>query len=238
MKLLDNLFNQFHRSMMRIGTGCPVDSFYWQSGSLKPEFVILKKKLMFVHHLANLPVGSLGRDIHDLQVANSLPGLATSLKDHLHALGVNDLTVMGKGAWKKEITKYITELNRAHLLESIKKLKKLNFEELSKERFERKAYFYDLDLPSVRYRFRIFAKMLDVRTNFPGKYRSVGFECPSCKQTNLNKEQPKETQEHIENSCLAFTEIRNRYDLSDDNEIVMFFQEALAQRDTLEDIED
>ena len=69
-------------------------------------------------------------------------------------------------------------------------------------------------------------------------YRSVGFECPSCKQTNTNKEIPAETQEHIENSCLAFTEIRNRYDLSDDNDIVMFFQEALTQRDTFEEIED
>ena len=196
------------------------------------------KQLTFVHHLANLPVGSLGRDVHDLQVAHSLPGLATSLQEHLVVLGVNDLTVIGKGYWKKTVRNYVTELNRAHLLESIKKLKKLNHEELSREKFERKEYFFALDLPSVRYRFRISSKMLDVRSNFPGKYRSVGFECPSCKQTNRAEEQPPETQEHLENSCLAFSEIRSRYDLSDDKQIVMFFQEALAHREMLEEIED
>ena len=96
MKILNNLFNQFHRSLMRIGTGCPADNFYWQSGSLKPEFCILLKQLKFVHHLANLPVGSLGRDIHDLQVSHSLPGLATSLQKHLNTLGVTDLTAISK----------------------------------------------------------------------------------------------------------------------------------------------
>ena len=88
---------------MRIGTGCPADNFYWQSGSLKPEFLLLQKQLIFVHHLANLPVGSLGRDVHDLQVSHSLPGLATSLQEHLNTLGVSNLTVISKVHWKKEI---------------------------------------------------------------------------------------------------------------------------------------
>ena len=147
---------------MRIGTGCPADNFYWQSGSLKPEFLILQKQLIFVHHLANLPVGSLGRDVHDLQVAHSLPGLATSLQEHLNTLGVSDLTVISKVHWKKEIKKYCMELNRAQLLNSMKNSKKLNHEEFSRECFERKSYFFSLDLESVRYQFCISSKMLDI----------------------------------------------------------------------------
>ena len=237
MKILNTLFNLFHRSLMRLGTGCPADNFYWQTGSLKPEFLILQKQLVFVHHLANLPVGSLGRDVHDLQVAQSLPGLVTNLQEHINTLGVSDMTAVSKFHWKREIRKYVTELNRAQILESVKKSKKLNYEELSSESFERKQYFFSLDLDSVRYRFRISSKMLDIRTNFPGKYRSVGFECPSCKQSNRNEEQNIETQEHIEKSCIAFEEIRNQYDLSEDDQIVLFFQEALALRDNIGEVD-
>ena len=245
MKILNNLFNLFHRSLMRIGTGCPVDNFYWQSGSLKPEFLILQKQLMFVHHLSNLPVGSLGRDFHDLQVAHSLPGLVTSLQDHLSSIGISDLKAVSKRHWKKVTNKYVTSLNRNNILDRIKNMKKLNYEEFSRETFVRKPYFYDLDLPSVRYRFRISSKMIDVRANFPRKYRPVGMECPSCKQSNnsnnitmTSKEQAIESQEHLEKDCIAFENIRSRYNLLEDDQLVLFFQEALAQRDFIGNLED
>ena len=108
--------------------------------------------------------------------------------------------------------------------------------QLSNESFGRKPYFSELDLPSVRYRFRISSKMVDVRANFSRKFKSrpSGITCPSCKQTNSNGdhiESPPESQEHIERECEAFNDIRNQYDLSDDRQLVLFFQDALAQRD-------
>ena len=227
---------------MHIGTGCPSDNLYWQSGSLKPQFFILLKQLMFVHHLANLPVGSLGRDIHDLQVAHSLPGLASSLQDHLRTIGISDLKSVSKRHWKKVTNNYVTNLNRNNILESIKNMKKLSYDEFSSETFARKQYFFDLDLPSVRFRFRISSKMLDVRANFPRKYRSTGIECPSCKQSNVVNTatlgQPPESQEHLENDCVAFDEIRSRYDLSEDGQLVSFFREALTQREYLRNAEE
>ena len=121
-------------------------------------------------------------------------------------------------------------------------MKKLSYEEFSNETFTRKQYFFDLDLPSVRYRFRISSKMLDVRANFPRKYRPIGMECPSCKQANslnnITLVQPHESQEHLEKECIAFEEIRSRYDLSKDDQIVSFFRAALAQRDCLENVEE
>ena len=67
----------------------------------------------------------------------------------------------------------------------------------------------------------------------------TGIECPSCKQTNRTNQGPTtESQEHIENKCEAFKEIRSQYDLSDDHQLVLFFQEALAKRDRLGDEED
>ena len=35
IKVLEDLFHTFCRAILRIGTGFPIPSFYWESGSLK-----------------------------------------------------------------------------------------------------------------------------------------------------------------------------------------------------------
>ena len=60
MKLLDDLFNYFFRKIFRISSGAPISNFYWQTGCLTAGNVILQKKLLFCHHLSNLPEDSQG----------------------------------------------------------------------------------------------------------------------------------------------------------------------------------
>ena len=49
---------------------------------------------------------------------------------------------------------------------------------------------------------------------------------------------PAESQSHLMADCLAFKELRDKYDLSQDDQIVSFFKEALTRRDQLEIHED
>ena len=87
IKVLDELFHFFCRTMFRIGVGCPKTSFYWQSGSLKFKNIILEKKLNFIFHLANLPVSSLGRQVFDLQDEDrNLPSLLSECQEHLDTI--------------------------------------------------------------------------------------------------------------------------------------------------------
>ena len=67
LKALNDLYSHFYRCIFRIGIGCPVICFYWQCGTLRVSNIILQRKLSFIHHLSNLPRGSLGRDVFDLQ---------------------------------------------------------------------------------------------------------------------------------------------------------------------------
>ena len=54
IKILDDFFHIFCKTILRVSSGCPIPSFYWQSGSTKISNLILQMKLNFVHHLANL----------------------------------------------------------------------------------------------------------------------------------------------------------------------------------------
>ena len=143
MKLFDDFFNYFFRKIFLISSGAPIPNFYWQTGFFTAGNVILQKKLLFCHHLSNLPEDSLRREVYDLQTRNhSLPSLFLEMKEHLASLGIDDLKTVPKTIWKKMVKGYIKNLNKNQLLDNIEKYKKLSHEEMSKEEFERKEYFY------------------------------------------------------------------------------------------------
>ena len=99
IKVLDNFFNFFFRKIFRCSTGAPIPNLYWQSGFLTAGNWILKRKLMFCHHLSNLPPNSLGREFFDLQLVSPHPSLITEMKEHLEAISVLDLTSISKNMW-------------------------------------------------------------------------------------------------------------------------------------------
>ena len=90
IKVLDDLFHFFCRSIFRVGVGCPKASFYWESAFVKFENQILEKKINFIFHLANLPLSSLGRQFIDLQDEDrNLPSLLRECQEHIDAIGLN-----------------------------------------------------------------------------------------------------------------------------------------------------
>ena len=75
IKILDDLFHFFCRTIFRVSVSCPIPSYYIETGSLMFSNQILQKKLLFIRHLANLPEESLGRIVIEEQIKNGLPGL-------------------------------------------------------------------------------------------------------------------------------------------------------------------
>ena len=142
-RMLDGLFHSFCNSIMRIGNGVPRPGYYWQSGFQPFGSIILSKKLMFAFHLSNLFPSSLARQIWESQLENkNLPGLAREVEEHIQKIGVLDLKTISKWKWRSLVNKYVLERTRLSLLEEIKGYKKLSYAaDLSREKFERKAYF-------------------------------------------------------------------------------------------------
>ena len=144
LKLLDDLFHKFCQSIFRVGTGCPIVNYYWQSGSLTFSNIILGKQLNFIHHLANLPESALARNIFDEQVRLQLPGLYKQCEQYLNEMGIVNLQDLNKWQMKRKVKKFLMNKNRTELLENSKKYKKLDCSQLSMETFQRKSYFSNL----------------------------------------------------------------------------------------------
>ena len=259
IKVLDDLFLFFCRTIFRVGVGCPKTSFYWESAFTKFENLILEKKLNFVFHLANLPITSLGRQIFDIQDEDrTLPSLLLEVQDHLDAIGLN-IREVSKWQFKQKTRKYIKSLNRKQLLEEIRKYKKLNYEELSNAPYERKSYFSNLNLPKARMRFRVASSFVQtIRGNFSRKYQKKSLACPGCFNVELdspvptqpdmsasNQSQPstsqvtgtsnqsrRDSQSHVLLVCPAYSDIRSSIELDpmDDEKLAEFFTQVVQRR--------
>ena len=72
---LEQLQLKFLRSALAIGSGCPLPLLYSETGVICMELRILEKKLGFLHHLNQLPPGSLTKEELDIQISYGLPGI-------------------------------------------------------------------------------------------------------------------------------------------------------------------
>ena len=77
--------------ILAVGTGCPIPLLYSETGTPLMANRVLQRKLTFLHHVANLPLDSLAREIYDLQAANQLPGLVSECAESLSGFGLSNL---------------------------------------------------------------------------------------------------------------------------------------------------
>ena len=127
---LETIQLSFLRSLFAIGSGTPIPLLLWDTGTLMMKYRILKRKLVFFHHLATLPDDCLAREVFDKQVKLSLPGLVPECQPYLETLNITDVSKYSKFQWKKIVNKFILNENRSELLNKIKDYKKLDYYKL------------------------------------------------------------------------------------------------------------
>ena len=241
IKILNNIFNQFYRSILRISTGCPKVNLYWQTGGYLPQNLVLKNKLNFLHHLSNLLESSLAKEVFRIQesLSSSSPSLLKELEEHLSNLPITSPEGLSKRLWKRQIDKYIYNKNVKDLIGMTTDSKKIKSEDLENDNFARKPYFSKLDIESARYRFRISSSLVHtIRGNFSDKYRKRNepLTCPSCRNLNTNTtssnnsfELPTDSMSHVM-ICPAFRDMRENLDTDNDRDLVEYFKGVVERR--------
>ena len=148
---------------------------------------------------------------------------------------------MTKNQWRKTVEDYISKINKSQVLESIRESKKLDFEKLSGEKYERKSYLSELDLESARILFRVHSRTVPtIMKNASSKYRRMGvpLTCPSCSKPSLSSmnsssstSTPLHSQSHLLTSCEAVRDIREEVmpGAGDDRSLAEFFRRVVAR---------
>ena len=226
LEMLDNLQNEFLRSLLATPRTCPTPSLMWETGTMTMENRIIKNKLLFYHHLLHLPQGSLAWQICQVQTKLALPGLVQECKELLKNMELSNVEHCSQPQWKQAVNKAMKIKNRNDLLEIMarKSYKKIDLEELKSEKFELKPYMSELNLNAARTKFAIRTKMTKTKLNYkndPSNKNSL-WMCDDC--------QSVDSQEHIL-WCPAYGHLRENKDLNDDRHLTRYFQQVLQLRD-------
>ena len=79
---------------------------------------LIMMKLLMLHHVANLPNGTLARDCYDGMVSKNLPvGLSAECAPFLTEFGITDIRNVSKHHFKRIIKRKIKEHDKKHILE-------------------------------------------------------------------------------------------------------------------------
>ena len=156
--------------------------------------------------------------------------------------------------FKRKVKKYIHEKQRAELLEDSKQYKKLDHQKMASEPFERKKFFYELNLENARMRYKLHNDLVpSVRTHFSRKYRNTALTCPACARgledrpsqapvtpphtpgdrgsSDRNFTLPSDTTTHILMHCEEYKDPQGEnFDPEDDTLLAQFFRRVVERR--------
>ena len=113
----------------------------WDLAIIDMPLRVLKEKVLLYHHICTLPKTSLAFQMMETQERLHLPSLRQEVLPFLAKFEISDITQFSKEKWRTLVRRNIKILNRDHLLDQLKKYKKVDFFTLASEEFEIKAYF-------------------------------------------------------------------------------------------------
>ena len=91
LKILDDLQNEFLRVIFKVPQSTPLSILYFDTKTLSMKNRIWKKKVLFAHHLEQLPPSSLAAEIWAAQKKYKYPGLEEETREILCELGLRDM---------------------------------------------------------------------------------------------------------------------------------------------------
>ena len=123
------------------------------------KYRILKKKLLFIHHVATLPTDALAREVYDTQRKLNLPGIYKDCEAFLIKAGVTALEAFTSPQWKKFVKMTIAKMNRDELVKQMRSYKKINQTDFTKRQQQVQPYMKNLKVSEARLRFKIESGM-------------------------------------------------------------------------------
>ena len=226
VQLCDDVQNFFWRVMLTVPESCPKVALRCESGMLGMKWRIWQQKILLLMRIQNQKQGVLCREVYEEAKQNDWPGLGQDVAKICSNLGIPD--VNNTRISKQDIKKAIFENHYEDMVNTIKTKSKL--EEIKDDDFrEVQPYFHDKSVESTRMKFKIRTHMVPkIPGNFKNKFQvkgkvSEGLACQHCGQGE------KFTQSHSL-TCPAWTDIRQGLDMSNGDDLVVFFRKLLVER--------
>ena len=191
---------------------------------------VWQMKLSLVLHIRSLSSETLARRLYEEQIERGWPGLAKETAVICSKLGVEDCntTCMNTVAYKKVVILACWRQDENRLRDQATGKEKC--EKIFNENYGKKKYFSHKTISEVRQFFKTRVRMQPFAGNFSHdrRFYKTNVMC-RCRES-------REEEQHIMlGRCPMYQDIREKYsDLSDDSDLVKFFNEVLERRSELD----
>ena len=124
LKMLEKIQLKYLRLVTGVGTGCPKPILYYHTGTMSMKNRIWLRKILFLHHVATLPLGCLARDTYETMRKHNHRGLVSECEPILRELEIHDIQSYSKHNFKKIVKAKFLLRNKLELLKDAEKYKK------------------------------------------------------------------------------------------------------------------
>ena len=188
---------QVDESLLRKILGAPLNTpkcmLYLETGCTPINFIIISRRLMFLHYILKEDRNSIVSKVFYAQLSNPVKNdWAVTYKEDLEKLQIDlqleDIRNLSKYSFKKIVKEKISQFAFKALTNEQRNLSKVNHLKFSGLKIQEYLLPNKLGLSMSRFVFLLRSRMLDVRCNYKNKY--IDILCPLCKSD-------QDTQQHI-----------------------------------------
>ena len=174
--LLEQVDEMFIRKLLEVGKSCPKEMLYLETGAWPIRFIIMSRRLMFLHYIMNEDDKSLVKQVLLAQIEYPVKNdwILTVREDFEEleiALTLDDIEGLGKDMFKSFIDKkiekraldYLNEIKAKHT-----KVSHILHKELKTQNYLKASGNNDTKLS--KFIFHARTRMLDVKENYRNRY--------------------------------------------------------------------
>ena len=181
---LEQVDEQLLRRVLEVGSCCPKEMLYLETGAIPFRFIMLKRRLMFLHYIMNESRESLIYKFLDAQKNNPcrndwVSTVQGDLDDLEIGLSFEDI----QNASSYQFQNFISQVIEEKALEYLNKLKLSHskVENIKHNELKIQEYLQPQNIENIqtaKFLFEARTRMVDVKTNFKNKYPKNELKCP------------------------------------------------------------
>ena len=232
IKKLNQIQFWYLRLALQVGQGAPRASLLWDNQVLFMQLRVWKEQILLVLHIRNLDNDSIAYIIYKEQKEKQFPGLAIETKYICQNLNIEDCneTLLDKTRYIKIVKNALHQKNE----QMLRLLAQGKCERINNEEYGKKDYISSKDIHSVRQQYRTRFGLQNFAGNYShdNKFAKTNWLC-KCLES-------RENESHLTSGkCKIYGHLNERFgDLSNDENLILFFQEVLARRDQMDEDEE
>ena len=212
--------------MLNVPYTTPKPALIWEVAGMKMKYRIMMSKLLFMHHILNLEINSLAKQVQMAQQKHDLPGLTKEVEHLILLLKLPNCfeEKMSKSKWKNLVKRAVSRANEEEIRSSIEPYKKIVSSIIETENFECKNYLSTLTLSKARTLFKHKYQMTEnVKMNCKNDqaFANSLWQCGEC----LNQD----TESHLL-WCPGYLNLREDLDLNNNEDLCSYLQKIFTLR--------